>query len=110
MRQDALLMLHDILFGRLKTVDREITARCIQIMNRADPELVTYMQYYIDQCDPDCGETYNLAKQFGQQLIDDCHEVVGQPPMYKDGELVMLYSSFLIQPVSISHFPHCAAH
>lgn len=51
-RQDALLMFYDIIFGRLTTVDREITARCIAIMNRADPELVTYMQCYIDRCDP----------------------------------------------------------
>ncbi|KAI0950742.1 hypothetical protein AcW1_007973 [Taiwanofungus camphoratus] len=83
-RQDALLMFYDIIFGRLTTVDREITARCIAIMNRADPELVTYMQYYIDQCDPTRGETYKLAKQFGQQLIDNCREVIGQPPLYKD--------------------------
>ncbi|EIW57289.1 fatty acid synthase [Trametes versicolor FP-101664 SS1] len=83
-RQDALLMFYDIIFGRLNTVDREITARCIAIMNRADPELVTYMQYYIDQCDASRGETYKLAKQFGQQLIDNCKEVVGQPPLYKD--------------------------
>ncbi|KAI0342734.1 fatty acid synthase [Trametopsis cervina] len=83
-RQDALLMFYDIIFGRLTTVDREITARCIQIMNRADPELVTYMQYYVDQCDENRGETYKLAKQFGQQLIDNCREVVSQPPLYKD--------------------------
>ncbi|KAH9950013.1 fatty acid synthase [Amylocystis lapponica] len=83
-RQDALLMFYDIIFGRLTTVDREITARCIAIMNRADPELVTYMQYYINRCDPTRGETYKLAKQFGQQLIDNCREVVGQPPLYKD--------------------------
>ena len=90
-RQDALLMFYDIIFGRLTTVDREITARCIQIMNRADPELVTYMQYYIDQCDASRGETYKLAKQFGQQLIDNCREVVGEPPLYKDGKLVLYF-------------------
>ena len=81
-------MFYDIIFGRLTTVDRQITARCIQIMNRADPELVTYMQYYIDKCDPTRGETYKLAKQFGQQLIDNCREVVGQPPLYKDGKFL----------------------
>ncbi|EPQ52677.1 hypothetical protein GLOTRDRAFT_112049 [Gloeophyllum trabeum ATCC 11539] len=83
-RQDALLMFYDIIFGRLTAIDREITARCIAIMNRADPELINYMQYYIDRCDPTRGETYALAKQFGQQLIDNCLEVVGQPPRYKD--------------------------
>ncbi|KAI0046589.1 fatty acid synthase [Auriscalpium vulgare] len=83
-RQDALLMFYDILFGRLTTVDREITARCIAIMNRADPELITYMQYVIDQVDASRSETYSLAKVFGQQLIDNCREVVGQAPLYKD--------------------------
>ncbi|KZS94178.1 fatty acid synthase [Sistotremastrum niveocremeum HHB9708] len=83
-RQDALLMFYDIIFGKLTTVDREITARCIQIMNRADPALLSYMQYHIDQTVAERGETYKLAKQFGQQLIDNCREVVGEAPLYKD--------------------------
>jgi fatty acid synthase subunit alpha, fungi type len=85
-RQDALLMFYDIIFGRLTTVDREITARCIAIMNRADPALLEYMQFYIDRCDPTKGNTYKLAKEFGQQLIDNCKEAVGHPPLYKDGK------------------------
>lgn len=84
-RQDALLMYYDIIFGRLTTVDRAITGRCIALLNRADPDLLTYMQYNIDQCDPSKGETYQLAKQFGQQLIENTREVIGQPPLYKDG-------------------------
>ncbi|KAL0953237.1 hypothetical protein HGRIS_004490 [Hohenbuehelia grisea] len=83
-RQDALLMYYDIIFGRLTTVDREITARCIALLNRADPEMLTYMQYHIDQCDPSRGETYQLAKEFGQRLIDNTREVLGEPPVYKD--------------------------
>lgn len=84
-RQDALLMFYDIIFGRLTTVDREITSRCIAIMNRADPTLLQYMQHHIDHCLPEKGETYKLAKEFGQQLIDNCREVIGQPPLYRDG-------------------------
>ena len=84
-RQDALVMYYDIIFGRLTTVDREITARCIALLNRADPDLLTYMQYNINQCDASKGETYKLAKQFGQQLIENTREVIGQPPVYKDG-------------------------
>ncbi|KAF7374647.1 Fatty acid synthase subunit alpha [Mycena sanguinolenta] len=83
-RQDALLMYYDIIFGRLTTVDRDITARCIALMNRADPEVLAYMQYNIDHCDPNKGDNYKLAKQFGQQLIDNTREVLGQPPVYKD--------------------------
>ncbi|KAJ6477506.1 fatty acid synthase, partial [Mycena sanguinolenta] len=83
-RQDALLMYYDIIFGRLTALDRDITARCIALMNRADPELLAYMQYTVDQCDPNKGDNYKLAKQFGQQLIDNTREVLGQPPVYKD--------------------------
>jgi fatty acid synthase subunit alpha, fungi type len=46
------------------------------------------MQYNIDQCDPSKGETYELAKQFGQQLIENTREVIGQPPVYKHGALL----------------------
>ncbi|KAF8071859.1 fatty acid synthase [Lyophyllum atratum] len=83
-RQDALLMYYDIIFGRLTTVDREITARCIALLNRADPEMLAYMQYNIDQCDPSKGDNYKLAKEFGQRLIDNTREVLGMPPVYKD--------------------------
>ncbi|KAL6308726.1 hypothetical protein BKA93DRAFT_867051, partial [Sparassis latifolia] len=86
--QGALLMFYNIVFSRLTTVDREITSRCIAIINRTDPELVTYMQYYIDQCDPNHSDTYKLAKQFSQQLIDNCHEVLALPPLYKDGGFI----------------------
>ena len=52
-RQDALLMYYDIIFGRLTTVDRETTARCqcIALPNRADPDMLQFMQYNINQCD-----------------------------------------------------------
>ena len=32
-------------------------------------------------------ETSGLAKEFGQKLIDNTREVIGKPPMYKDGAL-----------------------
>ena len=84
-RQDALLMWYDIIHGKLTTVDREITARCIDILNRADPDLYQFMQYNVNACDPTLGENYALAKQFGQQLIENCREVVNKAPLYKDG-------------------------
>ena len=40
-RQDALSMFYDIIFGRLTTVDRDVTRRCLIIMNRADRALVS---------------------------------------------------------------------
>lgn len=82
-RQDAILMFYDILSSRLTTVDREITARCIAIMNRADPDLIKFMEFMVNRCDPAKGETYATAKKLGQELLDNCRGVVGQPPLYK---------------------------
>ncbi|OCK86338.1 hypothetical protein K432DRAFT_421087 [Lepidopterella palustris CBS 459.81] len=83
-RQDALSMYYDIIFGRLKAVDREIVSRCINIMNRSNPLLLDFMQYHIDHCPTERGETYELAKELGQQLIENCKDVLSEAPVYKD--------------------------
>ncbi|MCJ1306831.1 3-oxoacyl-[acyl-carrier-protein] synthase [Agyrium rufum] len=83
-RQDALSMYYDIIFGRLKAVDREIVSQCIRIMNRSNPTLLDFMQYHVDNCPTERGETYELAKQLGQQLLDNCKDVLGYAPVYKD--------------------------
>jgi len=84
--QDALLMFYDILFSRITTIDREITTCCIAIMNCADPDLIKFMEFMVNWCDPAKGETYATGKKLGQELLDNCRGVVGQPPLYKDGE------------------------
>ena len=83
-RQDALSMYYDIIFGRLKAVDREIVSRCIRIMNRSNPLLLDFMQYHMDTCPTERGETYKLAKQLGEQLIENCNDVLYEAPVYKD--------------------------
>lgn len=83
-RQDALNMYYDIIFGRLKVVDRDIVSQCIRLMNRSNPLLLDFMQYHIDNCPTDRGETYQLAKELAQQLIENCKEVLGAAPVYKD--------------------------
>lgn len=85
-RQDALVMYYNIIFGHLTAIDRETTAQCISLLNRADAKLLAYLQYSINQTDPLKGENYKLAKEFGQQLIENMRTVVGQPPVYKDGK------------------------
>jgi hypothetical protein len=54
-------------------------------MNRADPGFIQYMQHYLDKCDPTRGDTYKLAKEFGQKLLENCRLALGQAPLYKDG-------------------------
>jgi fatty acid synthase subunit alpha len=83
-RQDALSMYFDIIFGRLKLVDREIVSQCIHIMNRSNPTLLEFMQYHIDNCPAERGDTYQLAKELGYQLIENCKEALKVSPVYKD--------------------------
>ena len=109
-RQDALLMYYDIIFGKLTTVDREVTVQCIAILNRADPEVLTYMQYNIDHCDPTKGENYKLAKEFGQRLINNTREVVGRLPVYKDGMFDIYILLSLTLTFFRSYFPNCSSY
>ncbi|KAK6202335.1 fatty acid synthase subunit alpha [Scheffersomyces amazonensis] len=83
-RQDVLSMYYDIIFGKLNSIDRETIQQCIQIMNRSNPTLIKFMQYHIDHVPEYKGETYNLAKKLGQQLIDNCKQTLGIDPVYKD--------------------------
>ncbi|KAF1805804.1 fatty acid synthase [Mucor lusitanicus] len=83
-RQDALEMWYDIIFGKLAIVDREVTAKCLSIMNRAHPKLLDYMRYNVEKCAGDKGETYRLAKKFGQALIENCVSVLAEKPYYKN--------------------------
>ncbi|KAK9320281.1 3-oxoacyl-reductase [Lipomyces orientalis] len=83
-RQDALTMYYDILFGRLSVVDSEIVSRCIHLMNRSNSTLLEFMQYHIDHCPEKRGDTYQLAKRLGQQLIDNCRDALSFEPVYKD--------------------------
>ncbi|TIB03399.1 hypothetical protein E3P94_00662 [Wallemia ichthyophaga] len=85
-RQDALAMFYDIIFGRLTAVDRDITSRCLNIISRADPTLVDYMSYYLNNVNIELGPTYKLAKELGNQLLENCREAVqlGEGPKYKD--------------------------
>ncbi|KAJ2724547.1 fatty acid synthase alpha subunit Lsd1 [Coemansia sp. Benny D115] len=83
-RQDALILYYEILFGRLHEVDREITSRCIRLMNRASPALMRHMAYHIAKTDVTKGETYKLARDYAQTLYENCEVVLDHPPVYKD--------------------------
>ena len=81
-------MWYDIIHGQLTTVDREITAHSIDILNRANPDLYQFMQFNVNACDPTLEENYALAKRFGQRLIENCRDLVNGAPLYKDGMLI----------------------
>lgn len=83
-RQDALKMFWDVIFGRLDTVDREIVARCISLMNRANPTFIDFVQYHMDHVPTERGATYKLVQQLGIQLLENCKESLNVDPVYKD--------------------------
>ena len=58
-------------------------------MNCAYPDLVKFMEFMANRWDPANGETLAIAKKLRQQLLDNHRGVVGQLPIYKDGEDVL---------------------
>ena len=79
-----------------------------QFLNHADPGPLTYMQYHMDCCDTTRGDTYVLARQFGQELINNTREVIEQLLIYKEGMLLFLY--FDVPNLFSSYLPYYSAH
>ena len=85
----------------------------VALLNRADSDMLQFMQYNINQCDASKGETYRLAKEFGQKLIDNTKEVFGNLRCTKMvGALAFCLFMFIINACFCfwSYFPNCATH
>ncbi|KAM6519203.1 beta subunit of fatty acid synthetase [Fusarium falciforme] len=83
-RQDAIRLYFDMVFGKLRVVNSESVGRFVRMMNRSNAKLVEFMEYHISHCPTERGETYELAKELGEQLIAKCKDVLDKPPVYLD--------------------------
>ena len=83
-RQSLLTLYFQIIHGALKNVDRELVSEAINIMNRSNETLIKFMEYHITNTDESKGENYRVAKSLGEQLIENCKEVLNVNPVYKD--------------------------
>ncbi|SCU99033.1 LAFA_0G21572g1_1 [Lachancea sp. 'fantastica'] len=83
-KQSLLSLYFEIIHGVLKNVDRELVAEAINIMNRSNETLIKFMEYHISQTKVDEGDNYKLAKTLGEQLIENCKQVLDLDPVYKD--------------------------
>jgi fatty acid synthase subunit beta len=92
-RQDVYMLYYDILFGRLVNVDRDVTAKCLHVMNRSSQDLVDFMEYHIVVKGPDLmhkgvtDEAYILTRRYGEMLITQVKEALNRAPVYKDVSL-----------------------
>ena len=68
----------------MKNVDREVVSEAINIMNRSNDALIKFMEYHISNTDETKGENYQLVKTLGEQLIENCKQVLDVDPVYKD--------------------------
>lgn len=88
--QDAFMLYYDIIFGRLKNVDRNVTAKCLHVMNRSFQHLVDFMEFHIFKSpemadyEKSLPEVYALARQYGGMLIGEVRSSLGRPPVYRD--------------------------
>ncbi|KAF8877631.1 hypothetical protein BD779DRAFT_1557053 [Infundibulicybe gibba] len=54
--------------------------RCIALLNRADPDMLIYTPTRRAE-----GRYLQTCQRF--RPVNNTHEVIGQPPLYKDGRL-----------------------
>ncbi|ORY41089.1 fatty acid synthase [Rhizoclosmatium globosum] len=85
-RQDALQLYYDIIFGRITSVDRELMNQCVHLMNRAEDyeSLISFMEYYINNCPVEKGENYARVQELGKVLLDNCKAALNSDPVYKN--------------------------
>lgn len=88
-RQDVFMLYHDIIFGNLLSVDRDVTAKCFHVMNRASSELVKYMELLISQLSKllyveGRESSVELTKKYSTMLVGLVKESVSSPPRFKD--------------------------
>ncbi|KAI9138416.1 fatty acid synthase [Paraphysoderma sedebokerense] len=82
-RSDALQLYFDIIFGKLKKVDRALVAKCLHVMNRASSSFLYMMKYWIESIPDNSGETYKLVKELGTELMKNCEAALSMQPVYK---------------------------
>ncbi|ORZ36809.1 fatty acid synthase alpha subunit reductase [Catenaria anguillulae PL171] len=86
-RQHVLSLFYDIIFGRLREVDRVIIAQCLHVMNRADPAVIEFMENWLDNHLPFFVEVdaknYELVRRLGKELVANCKDVLEANPIYK---------------------------
>ncbi|AEY97546.1 FAFL138Wp [Eremothecium gossypii FDAG1] len=83
-KQSLLTLYFEIIHGVLKNVDREVVTAAINIMNRSNDALIKFMEYHVSHTDEEKGENYQLLKALGEQLIENCKQVIHLDPVYKD--------------------------
>lgn len=88
-RQDVFMLYYDIIFGRLVNVDRDVTAKCLHVMNRSSQDLVDFMEYHIFKSpemlnSEESAAAYTLTRKYGATLIDQVKESLNRAPVYKD--------------------------
>lgn len=88
-RQDVFMLYYELLFGRLVNVDRDVTAKCLHVMNRSNRDLLEFMEYHIfkspEMLKGDGSvEAYNLTRKYGEMLIKQVRDSLNVSPRYKD--------------------------
>ena len=84
-KQEAIQLYYDIIFGRLTEVDREVTQKCIYLMNRSEKSFVEMFDFYMKKCGAKRDKpTYNLCYDLGTLLASNCRESMTVAPVFKD--------------------------
>ena len=79
-KQDAIELLYDILDGKVESIDRNVTSRCINLFNRARPDLIDFMKFNLGQ---NVGRS-KFLQVHGSIFLENISQALNNPPFYKD--------------------------
>lgn len=78
-RQDIWHLYYDIIYGKLKNVDRDVASRCLRVMSKSSPQLVDFMNYLLEETKSD-----SLIQKYGSELRQNVQDSLKLSPCFKD--------------------------
>jgi hypothetical protein len=84
-KQEVFFLFQDIVLGKITDVDRNVTARCISIINRATDDVLAAIQFLCGTLQNRSGTRFEIWRRLGNILIENCRQSLNEKAICKTG-------------------------
>jgi fatty acid synthase subunit alpha len=83
-RQDALQLYYDLIFGRISSINRELVNKCNHLINRTDDyeSMSEFMDYYLKHWPNKDDDKYGSIREMTNVLAESVRNAIDQDPVY----------------------------
>lgn len=87
-RQDALQLYYDLIFGRISSINRELVNKCNHLINRTDDyeSMSEFMEYYLKHWPNKDDDKYASIRELTTVLSESVRNAIDQDPVYINGK------------------------